>query len=126
MRYLIIALIFISVDTFAQQSITPNELLINQMSANSYTIIDVRSEEEYNAGHLKGAINIPHNAISEHSSLLNTLKEQHLVVYCRSGRRAGLFIDALKKDGFKLVHLDGDMNGWLKENLPVIERAQSN
>ncbi|NOU49211.1 rhodanese-like domain-containing protein [Pseudoalteromonas sp. JBTF-M23] len=122
LRYLTFALIFLSVGAFAQQSITANELLINQMSHNAYTIIDVRSVDEYNSGHLKGAINIPHNTIDEHSEILSKLKSKDLVVYCRSGRRAGLFIDKLTEQGFKLIHLQGDMKGWQGADLPTIKQ----
>ena len=52
-------------------------------------IIDVRSPEEFAAGHVKGAINIPFDQIEQNHNLLNTLKPSTLVVYCRSGRRAG-------------------------------------
>ena len=71
--------------------ISQQDLLINQMSATPHQIIDVRSPEEFAAGHVKGAINIPFDQIEQHQNLLNTLKPSTLVVYCRSGRRAGIF-----------------------------------
>ena len=71
--------------------ISQQDLLINQMSATPHQIIDVRSPEEFAAGHVKGAINIPFDQIEQHQNLLNTLKPRTLVVYCRSGRRAGIF-----------------------------------
>jgi rhodanese-related sulfurtransferase len=88
---------------------------------NNIVLLDVRTEAEYNAGHLAGAINISHDTIKENLALLAQYKESDVVVYCRSGRRAVVAIDVLTKNGFSnLQHLTGDMNGWLEAKLPVI------
>ncbi|CAH9060571.1 hypothetical protein PSECIP111951_02309 [Pseudoalteromonas holothuriae] len=121
LRYLLALLLIFTFKVSAQQTITQQQLLSNQMSKHPYTIIDVRSAEEFATGHLKGAINIPFNAIEQHTVLLNKVKSDQLVVYCRSGRRAGIFIDALQGKGFNLLHLEGDMNGWLGAKLPVLK-----
>lgn len=101
--------------------ISQQDLLVNQMSATPHQIIDVRSPEEFAAGHVKGAINIPFDQIEQHQNLLNTLKPSTLVVYCRSGRRAGIFEKTLTEKGFNLLHLSGDMNAWQAEKLPTIK-----
>ena len=101
--------------------ISQQDLLINQMSATPHQIIDVRSPEEFAAGHVKGAINIPFDQIEQHQNLLNTLKPSTLVVYCRSGRRAGIFEKTLTEKGFNLLHLSGDMNAWQAAKLPTIK-----
>ncbi|MBQ4877627.1 rhodanese-like domain-containing protein [Pseudoalteromonas luteoviolacea] len=103
------------------QAVKATELLINQMSDTPYTIIDVRTVEEYADGHIKGAINIPYDQIEAQSFLLNELKDQTLVVYCRSGRRAQIFESALFKRGFKLFHLEGDILGWKSQGLPLVK-----
>ncbi|ALO40797.1 rhodanese-like domain-containing protein [Pseudoalteromonas phenolica] len=123
MRFvLLLSLLLCSFITLGKtEQISQQALLINQMSAIPHKIIDVRSPEEFAAGHVKGAINIPFNQIDQHQDLLNTLKENTLVVYCRSGRRAGIFERALSKDGFTLLHLTGDMNSWQAENLPTVK-----
>jgi len=90
-------------------------------SQNSIVLLDVRTEAEYNAGHVAGAINISHDTIEENLALLTQYKESNVVVYCRSGRRASVAIDILTKNGFSNIqHLTGDMNGWLEAKLPVI------
>lgn len=124
MKYiLLIASLLFSVACFANTPvITQQQLLENQMSANAYTIIDVRSIEEFNDGHVKGALNIPHNQIEENMSVLEELKDKTLVVYCRSGRRAGLFEKALTEKGFKLKHLEGDYLAWNEKQLPLIKK----
>ena len=70
---------------------------------NASAIIDVRSSEEYSAGHLEGAINIPHDQISRHLSELSQWKESSVVVYCKSGRRAGIAQTVLQENGFMNV-----------------------
>jgi len=88
---------------------------------NNIVLLDVRSEDEYNHGHVAGAINISHNAVEENLKQLAQYKNSTVVVYCRSGRRAGLAENILSSSGFNnLHHLTGDMNGWLEAKLPVV------
>jgi rhodanese-related sulfurtransferase len=95
-------------------------LEVLKTSNNSIVLLDVRSEEEYNDGHVEGAINMSHDAIEENIALLRQYKSSTIVVYCRSGRRADFAIDILTNHGFSNIqHLTGDMNGWLEAKLPV-------
>lgn len=88
--------------------------------APEYTLLDVRSDEEFQAGHVPGAINISHKELSEQLSALPSDKDQLVIVYCRSGRRAGIAEQILRDKGFTQVrHLSGDMNGWQESNLPI-------
>lgn len=119
---LVVLSLFLSTGASANvQGVKASELLVNQMSDTPYTIIDVRTVEEYTGGHIKGAINIPYDQIEAQSFLLNELKDKTLVVYCRSGRRAHIFESALSKRGFTLLHLEGDMLGWQAQGLPLIK-----
>ena len=54
----------------------------------SPVILDVRTPEEYAAGHVPGAINIPHDQVRARLAEIDSAKDQPIVVYCRSGRRA--------------------------------------
>lgn len=83
-------------------------------------IVDVRSAEEFAQGHVPGAINIPHNLILSGDADLDKLRDKLVVVYCRSGRRAELAIDAMQSQGLsELFHLEGDMLGWQAAELPI-------
>lgn len=85
-------------------------------------VLDVRSAQEYNDGHLASAINVSHNTIADKMSELTQYKNNTVVVYCRSGYRAGIAENILNKNGFTdVLHLEGDMNGWLEAGLPVIK-----
>jgi phage shock protein E len=116
-----IALLFSFAVMADATNITPQEVLINRMTVEPYTIIDVRSVEEFSEGHIKGAVNIPFNQWDKFEQQLNELKGKTVVVYCRSGRRAGLFMEATKDLGIQYLHLDGDFQGWAENNLPIVQ-----
>lgn len=66
-------------------------------------LLDVRTSAEYKAGHLEGAINIPHDQLRARIAELGSDKSKDVVVYCRTGRRAGLILPVLKEYGFENV-----------------------
>lgn len=94
--------------------------LINAPSAQAFTLLDVRSPKEYSEGHIKKAKNISHSTLADNLNLLPNNKDQMVVVYCRSGRRAGVAEEILRQAGYTNVwHLNGDMKGWQASDLPV-------
>ncbi|WP_251360195.1 rhodanese-like domain-containing protein [Kangiella sp. TOML190] len=66
-------------------------------------IIDVRSAEEYQAGHYPSAINLQHTDIENTISSLNLPTDTEIIVYCRSGRRSGIAKETLEKLGYSKV-----------------------
>jgi rhodanese-related sulfurtransferase len=119
-----VALFFLakSATCMAQVTDISSTELMQRIKANHPSLIlDVRTPEEYAEGHIPGAINIPHDKLSARLVEINSHKDKDIVLYCRSGRRVGIATDTLQAAGFsKLLHLDGDMNGWLsKGNLPI-------
>lgn len=107
-------------DTLAP-TLSPDRLIERQLTKNpTLVVLDVRSAAEYQAGHVPGAINVPHDQIEERLESLAPLRDKDVVVYCHSGRRAGLALDALTKHGFtRLEHLGGDMEGWTDAHRPI-------
>ena len=76
-------------------------------------LLDVRTQSEYNDGHIQDAINIPHDQILKEPQLLSAYKDSQVVVFCRSGVRAGKVIEMLEGLGFKeIIDIDGDMLAW--------------
>jgi phage shock protein E len=70
--------------------------------------IDVRSVEEYDAGHIEGHPNIPHQQISQSIAALTTDKSAPIRLYCRSGRRSGLAQETLQAMGYTdVVNMGG-------------------
>ncbi|MBU2887053.1 rhodanese-like domain-containing protein [Gilvimarinus agarilyticus] len=66
-------------------------------------VIDVRSAEEYAAGHVAQAVNIPHDEIAEGVIDINAEKSTEIILYCRSGRRAELAKEVLHELGYTHV-----------------------
>jgi rhodanese-related sulfurtransferase len=99
--------------------ISPQALLERKANRDpSLFVLDVRTPEEFATGHVPGAVNIPYDQVASH--LTEIPKDKEVVLYCRSGRRAGLAGEVLKASGYaKLAHLEGDMQAWLKDGRPV-------
>ena len=76
-------------------------------------VVDVREPHEYAAGHIPGAYNIPKDTVLSNADLI-ALKDKHIpiMVYCRSGGRAGDVLDALAEDGFSYVMSIGGVLTW--------------
>ncbi|MBI5436983.1 MAG: rhodanese-like domain-containing protein [Nitrosomonadales bacterium] len=100
--------------------------LMQRIKANhAGLILDVRSPEEYAEGHVPGAINIPHNQLGSRLAEISSYKNKEIVLYCAVGGRAAKAANTLRAAGFsKLLHLDGDMNGWLSNSSLPIKKCQ--
>ncbi len=66
-------------------------------------MIDVRTEEEWNNGHLEGAVLIPYGQIEEKIGSVTEDKSRKIYLYCRTGRRAQIAKETLEKQGYKDV-----------------------
>lgn len=77
--------------------------------------IDVRSSEEFQSGHLPGAVNIPHTEIAERIGEVSKDKNDTIHLYCRSGRRSGQALETLQKAGYKQVSNEGGYEDLVKK-----------
>lgn len=77
-----------------------------------YVILDTRTEEEYEQGHIPGAIVISHDEIKEKAESVLTDKDQLILVYCRSGRRSKLAAQDLVDLGYTNVKEFGGIIDW--------------
>jgi phage shock protein E len=66
-------------------------------------VVDVRTPEEYAGGHLDGALNIPYDQIEARRAELGTALDRPVVLYCRTGRRAGIAKKTMEALGFTNV-----------------------
>jgi rhodanese-related sulfurtransferase len=101
--------------------IAPDQLVqrMEKKDAN-LVVLDVRTAEEFAAGHIPGAVNIPHDQLPNRLAEIAGAKSKDVVVYCRSGRRSAIAQETLSSQGFKSVkHLDGDMLKWEAEKRPT-------
>ena len=77
-----------------------------------YVILDVRTQEEYDQGHIPGAIVISHEEIAEKADEVLTDKDQLILVYCRSGRRSKIAAEALVELGYTNIKEFGGIIDW--------------
>ena len=77
-----------------------------------YIILDVRTQEEYDQGHIPGAIVISHEEIAEKAEDVLTDKDQLILIYCRSGRRSKIATEALVELGYTNIKEFGGIIDW--------------
>jgi phage shock protein E len=77
-------------------------------------IIDVRTEAEWNNGHMEGAILIPYDLIGEKIGSVAEDKSKRIYVYCRTGRRSKIAKETLEKLGYKDVRNLGSLEDAVK------------
>jgi apolipoprotein D and lipocalin family protein len=85
-------------------------------SAAKPVVLDVRRAEEYVAGHVAGAVNVAHtDVVANPAASVSASKDAEIILYCGSGRRASMAIEALRSAGYtNLKHLEGDYPAWAK------------
>lgn len=86
----------------------------SESEAPSEFLVDVRSQEEWDSGHLSGATHIPHTQIADRIGEVTEDKSAKLVLYCQAGGRAGRAKEALEQLGYTNVENGGGMED-LKE-----------
>lgn len=77
-----------------------------------YIILDTRTQEEYDEGHIPGAILIPYDEITEKAEGILTDKDQLILVYCRSGRRSKIAAQSLVELGYTNIKEFGGIIDW--------------
>lgn len=76
-------------------------------------ILDTRTQEEYDAGHIEGAILIPYNKIEMNLDQLDGFEDKSILVYCRTGSRSAVAVDTLIENGFnKIYHMNQGFSRW--------------
>ncbi|MEO8017615.1 MAG: rhodanese-like domain-containing protein [Pseudomonadota bacterium] len=87
-------------------------------------VLDIRKPEEFAAGHVNGAKQLPSDQILSAGENFKRFKEKPVVVYCESGSLASAAVRQLNRQGFtKAFSLRGGFAGWRAENLPVTKAA---
>lgn len=100
-------------------SVSPDEALKMQ-TQHQAVIVDVRENDEWNSGHIAGAIHIPLGEIQNHLADLSQYQNSQLIMQCRSGARSAKAADMLAKAGFSNVrNMEGGLNAWQKANLQL-------
>ena len=94
-------------------NVSAEELASRIAAGSAPTILDVRSAQEFEAGHLPDAIHVPYDELAERLADLDLDPTAEIVVHCESGRRAAEAEAVLARAGFERVRdLEGHMQGW--------------
>lgn len=97
------------------QQITAEEAAKMMQSETDYIVLDVRTEQEYESGHIPGAVNIPNETIASGAIQQLPDKEQLILVYCRSGNRSKQASEKLVNLGYTNIVEFGGINDWSGE-----------
>lgn len=123
MSFLIVAFLFfwtvLKEQSSQLKSITSDQLtrLVNQQNA---LLVDTRSPEQFQAGHIVNAVNIPTKELDQASKKLPKGKKRPVVVYCQSGRTSMKACQQLEKQGFEQIfNLKGGITAWVNDKLPL-------
>jgi len=85
-------------------------------------VIDVRSAQEYASGHLEGAVNMDVESANFAEQISTLDKNGSYVLYCHSGRRAGIALDTMKAAGFtNVVNAGGYQDASNATKLPIVQ-----
>lgn len=106
----------------SEDSIGPidRSVLLSYLADNStFTLIDARSAEEYEVGHILGAVNVPHDAVDDAVAVLPEDRAAPLVVYCKTGKRASKAAERLEALGFTNVRVLGPQQLFWSDTAPM-------
>ena len=83
-------------------------------------VIDLRAKESYDAGHISDARNVPVAELASQAEGLKKWRDKAVITYCDSGNSGASGARTLMKLGFtKVFNLQGGLNAWIKDNLPL-------
>ncbi|AKG90678.1 Rhodanese-related sulfurtransferase [Geoglobus ahangari] len=107
------------------KTISPDEAYkLIQENANNpdFVIIDIRTPQEYKAGHIPKAINIDYYSPTFKEELNKLDKSKTYLIYCRTGHRTGNTMPIMKELGFQKVYeIRGGITAWASKGYPVVK-----
>lgn len=112
MALVIGGLLMLGQSVSANQTMTTQELQSKLNAKENFVLLDVRTQEEYNAGYIAGAILLPYDEINAKATIVLPDKEKEIVLYCRSGRRSAIAKKSLLDLGYQKVIDFGGVKRW--------------
>jgi len=99
----------------ATEGLTPQEA--SERADAGAQLVDVRSEHEWEAGHIGGATHIVFDELSERAQEID--RDRPVILYCRGGNRSSAGAAALRSAGYDAVNVAGGISAWAEEGLPL-------
>lgn len=87
----------------------------------AYHLLDVREDDEWQAGHIEGAQHIPLGELG--ARLAELPSDKTIVAVCRSGGRSGAAVRGLRQLGRAAENLDGGVTAWTRAGLPLVDAS---
>jgi rhodanese-related sulfurtransferase len=132
-RHLLLGLVFVLVVAYSYYTLLMpgdggvgySDLTVQQaheliQARTSLVILDVRTQEEYDEGHIEGTTLI---TVGELATRLEELsRDDELLVYCRTGNRSSSAVSLLRDNGFtKIYHLRDGITAWIRAGYPIVK-----
>ncbi len=121
LHYSLVVMMFIFITCNSQNNlaITPAEFS-KAIEDSDIQLLDVRSKEEYNNGHIKNALQANWNQQAEFTERVASLdKKKKVYIYCLAGSRSAEAAKLMRQNGYSVVELKGGINAWKQANLAV-------
>ena len=123
-KLFILSALVIPVSVFAEIKNDDVAKIDELIKTGKYTVIDVRTKEEYNAGHLAGAFNFDYYSDDLEDSIESQFKNKNkqYLVNCRSGKRSHASAEILEELGFtNVTNMKGGILAWESAGKPVVK-----
>jgi len=118
---LLSGLLICFVSTIAQPNSLNTQEFAKTVASGKVQVLDVRTADEFKSGHLNKALQanwLDNKEFNDRTSHLD--KNIPVYIYCLSGGRSGAAAEALRAKGFKVTNMEGGINAWKKNNLPLV------
>ena len=112
--FLLFSILLLTLSPAAAEKVSPNDA--KAIVEAGGLLVDVRSPKEFRQGHVEGALNIPYDDVAKRLKEFGPDKTRAVVLYCGSGRRAGIAEETLRNAGFKDVYNAGGYKDWPKSD----------
>lgn len=96
------------------------DMMHDDSNGRHLVVLDVRTEEEFQSGHIPGAVNIDYKSEDFKDKVSGLDKGKTYITYCRSGRRSALSSEIMNDIGFEKVYtIEGGIQAWSQYGFPV-------
>ncbi len=101
------------------QQVSPQSL-IEMMNTQEVKVVDIRTSQNFKQGHILHSKNIPW--LGQDEVAFKAFQNEVLIIVCQQGQQAARLAEELKNQSFaQVMVLDGGVNGWQNENLPLVK-----
>lgn len=96
-------------------------IVTRMINADEAVLVDIRDAKEFKAGHIAGAINIPHLKLMDRLAELEAHRDKAIIVADKVGQQSGAIGRKLQQKEFSVLRLTGGMMEWQNQKLPVVK-----